>query len=227
MWWSDETDDSRSSHVCSDSCTRAVRGSWVCVETGTVLGPALLENVHVAKPQPHVKNRADCSPSARGRFVSSIQDLLTRLVKGEKRMEVEGARAEKGRVAAMKSASRSIAADVEAGRLPNVGIALCAAWTAYEKSTNALNVSAELDATTETHLLHECGEFFCTHLAKEPGAGVQECRPKMDSLALATIFFMREGIPGKLKRSKFLSANLPDLGRLRTYGLQISHFTVR
>lgn len=49
----------------------------------------------------------------------------------------------------------------------------------------------------------------------------------MDSLALATIFFMREGIPGKLRRSKFLSANLPDLGRLRTYGIQISHFTVR
>lgn len=145
----------------------------MCIETGTVLGPALLENVHVVKAQPHVKNRADCSPTARGRFVSSVQDLLARLVKGDKRAEIEGARAEKGRAAAVKSAVRSVSSDVEIGRMPNIGHALCAAWTAYERSTNALNVSAELDETTESHLLHECGEFFCAHLAKEPGANVQ------------------------------------------------------
>lgn len=38
---------------------------------------------------------------------------------------------------------------------------------------------------------------------------------------------MRDGIPGKLKSSKFLFANLPDLSRLKNYDIPISSFTVR
>lgn len=226
IWWDEEEDDTRGvPHACSDACTRAVRGSWVCTVTGMVLGPALM----VAPPHradvPSVKNRADCTVAARGRFVTAVQDLLARLVSGDKRAEVEGARASKARALALRCAARALAADAEAGRMPNMGDALCHAWAAYERSTNAMAVSTELDADMESRLLHECGEFFCAHLAREPGPDVQECRPRLEALALALVYFMREGIPSKLKRSKFLSANLPDLGRLRSYGLSVAHFT--
>jgi len=211
MWWSNDVDDAvEIAHVCSDSCAKAIRGSWVCTMNGTVLGPALLENIKIPKPQTPIKNRADCNPAARGRFVTSVQALLTKLVKvhpshrynthrlpnrhkdamqGDKRTKVEGARAGKGRVHALRNATRSVQSDIEKGKLPNVGIALCVAWTSYEKSTNALDVLAELDQVslfrasgggvfllrrrciqdTETHLLQECGDFFCKYLAKEPG----------------------------------------------------------
>lgn len=226
IWWNEEEDDTREvPHACGDACTRAVRGSWVCTVTGMVLGPALM----VAPPHrpdlPSVKNRADCTVAARGRFVTAVQDLLARLVNGDMRTEVEGARASKARSVALRRASKSLASDVEEGRVPNMGAALCHAWTAYERCTNALAVSAGMDADMEGRLLHECGEFFCAHLAREPCLDVQECRPKLDALALALVYFMRDGIPGKLKRSKFLSANLPDLGRLRSYNLSVAHFT--
>lgn len=227
IWWDEEADDTCAApHTCTDTCTRVVHGSWVCAVTGVVLGPALL--VPSAQPRPRekpVKNRGDVSIAARGRFVTAVQDLLHRLIKGEKRLEVEGARAEKARAMAMRAASRSIALDTAAGHMPNMGIALCAAWTSYEAGTNALVAVIDMDADTESRILEDCGDFFVTHLARQPHSEVHECRPKLEALALALLYFKRDGIPGIINRSNFLSANLPDLGRLRNYNCAVSSFT--
>lgn len=227
IWWDEEADDTCAApHTCTDTCTRVVHGSWVCAVTGVVLGPALLVPSATARPREKpIKNRGDVSIAARGRFVTAVQDLLIRLVKGEKRLEVEGARAGKARSMAMRAATRSIAADTAAGRMPNMGVAMCAAWTAYEVGTNALAAVTDMDADTEARLLHDCGEFFVAHLARQPHGEVHECRPKLEALALALLYFKRDGIPGIVERDNFLSANLPDLGRLRNYGCTVSHFT--
>ena len=123
MWWKDDADDTRAApHMCNDACTRAVRGSWICTHTGAVLGPSLLEATRPRTISTPVKNRADCTPAARGRFLEAIQDLLSKLLSGVRRVAVEGARAEKARTVAVRAASASIAADAAEGRLANVGL---------------------------------------------------------------------------------------------------------
>lgn len=224
MWWLHADEGTAVPHACSADCTRIVSGSWVCSHTGAVLGPAPRQRSGSSEPATP-RRKGDSSPGAAERFVAAVQHMMRRLVSGERRVAVEGARAEKARTQATRAAQRSIAAEYARGVRPNLGNAMCVAWAQYERSTNAMDMSAHLDDATEKTVLRACEEFFRAHLAREPSLEVVENRPLPDSLALATLYFMRDGLPGVLPKNKFLHANLPELARLKNYGCRVAHYT--
>ena len=51
---------------------------------------------------------------------------------------------------------------------------MCVAWTQYERTTNAVEVSTHLDASTQRAILRACADFFRDHLAREPSKEVAE-----------------------------------------------------
>lgn len=227
MWWLHECESTEPPHVCTERCAKPVRGSWVCSETGAILGPALLCDAVTLPPDAAPasrKRRREVSPRARGRFISSTQQVLRQLLHSDRRTHVEGARADKGRSLALRAANRAVAADEAARRMPNISRALFAAWTVYERNTNAVEQSTPLDAETESHTVRVCADFYCRHMLCETGP-VPEGRPTLEALSLATLYFMREGIPGTLPPSPFLAANLPDLARLKSYGFKVNRYT--
>ena len=46
-----------------------------------------------------------------------------------------------------------------------------------------------------------------------------------EAITLATLYMMRDGVPGILEKNAFVAANLPDLARLKNYGFQIGRYT--
>lgn len=228
MWWVAESDGyEEPQHVCSDACTKAVDGSWVCTHTGAVLGPALIAPEEAQTPITPAQ-RAGTGPkewNVRMQFRSAAQHVAAKLLAGERRRGVEGARADRARSLGRRAAIRSAQEDVAQGRLPNLGRALCAAWTVYERSTGAVDASVQLDGATEDHIVRACVDFYCVTLQPAAGRHGAETRASHEGLALAILYLMREGIPGLLEKNTFVSANLPDLSRLKSYGYQISKYT--
>jgi hypothetical protein len=170
----------------------------------------------------------------RSRFMTATQQLLRRLVCSERRKSVERTRADKARTLAMRAACRSATADAEAGTMPNAGLALCAALSTYERVTCAMDAEASLPADVEAAVVAASGDFFAAHLlgcSRSGRGGARsaeqgwEVRPAHEGLALATLYLMREGIPGVLPQSRYLAMHLPELARLKTYGCKVSQYT--
>lgn len=232
MFWLDERDESKPApHACGPTCARIEGVNWVCTRTGTLLGPALHAALIPSARSPGSRfapRNHDCSPDARGRFMTAAQQLLRRLVVSDRRHDVERSRAEKARVLAMRAAYRSFLQDSQEGRLPNVGLALCSALATFERSTSAMDVRTTLQPDVEGAILRVAGDFFSAHLMNPPppGGAVAEIRPSLEGLALATLYFMREGMPGVLPRSRFLAVSLPELARLKSYGCKVNHYTL-
>ena len=165
--------------------------------------------------------RHSTTHDARARFVSCAQSLLRRLVDSDTRVAVESARAERAKQYAMREANKCIEADVKAGRCPNVGRALCAALSMMEAGTNAMDLDDGLSPDVEARVIAACGDFFTAHLSTGSAAG----RPSNEALALALLYMLREGIPGRLAKNNFLATVLPELGRLRNYGVRVALYT--
>lgn len=230
MWWIDASDETTEPpHVCTDECTRMVDASWVCTFSGTILGPAMLAPPDIASsPASHVPRTVSTSKewTTRARFRSAAQHVIDKLFSGTRRSDVETARAERGRSLAKRAALRSVADDVAAGRLPNVGRALCAFWTVYERTTSAVDAAVTISIDTETMILRKCVEFYAQNIqSHNPDLRVSESRQSHEAIALATLYMMRDGVPGILEKNLFVCANLPDLARLKNYGYPIGRYT--
>lgn len=116
--------------------------------------------------------------------------------------------------------------DVKGGFMPNAGRAMCVALTTYERMTCAIEASPQLCHDVERTIIDAAGSFYAAHLARSPGSASTESRPAHEGLALATLYLMRDGLPGMLPRSAFLYASLPELARLKNYGCKVSHYTM-
>lgn len=230
MWWLEAADDTASApHVCTDACTRVVENSWVCTETGAVLGPALLASDDSASA-PVTSHAAAARNSttvkewnARTRFRSAAQHVISKLFAGSKRADIECARADRARTLARRQAARCVAEDVAAGRIPNMGRALCTFFTVYERTTAAVDPNVTLTLETEARILRTLVDFYACNIQR--GAKVAESRASQEAIALATLYMMRDGIPGILEKNAFVSTNLPDLARLKHYGYAIGRYT--
>jgi hypothetical protein len=96
----------------------------------------------------------------------------------------------------------------------------------HEQTTAAVDVSVSLDTATETRVLRACVDFYSQHIRQHALARCSSnSRPSQEAIALATLYLMRDGIPGILKADSFVSASLPDLSRLKNYGFQINKYT--
>lgn len=229
MWWIEAADDTAEApHVCSDACARVVDTSWVCSVSSAVLGPALLAQPEAPAAPTH-STRASATTkewNARARFRSAAQHVISKLFEGKKRTDVEGARADRARLLAKRHAAKVVTEDVAKGRVPNIGRAMLAYITMYERTTAAVDTSVTLTVDTETRILRACTEFYARYIQRGGSeTRIAESRPTHEAIALATIYMMRDGIPGILEKNAFVAANLPDLARLKNYGYQIGRYT--
>lgn len=233
MWWIEAANDTAcAAHVCTDACTRVVDTSWICIETGAILGPALLAAPEVPGGSGSGAAHLGRAPSTsakewttKTRFRSAAQHVIAKLFAGKKRTDVEGARADRAKTLARRHAARSIAEDVAAGRIPNIGRALCTFLTTYERTTAAVDTSVTLTVEAETRILRACVDFYGQNIQRSSIPKYPESRPTHEAIALATLYMMRDGIPGILEKNSFVAANLPDLARLKNYGYQIGRYT--
>lgn len=227
MWWigyADET--SEPPHVCSDACTKVVDSSWVCTHTGTILGPAMLAPIDAVSPvTPQSARTNSCARewTARMRFRSAAQHVMSKLLGGERREGVEGARLERARTLARREAMRSVSDDVSAHRLPDLSRALSAALTKLERATAGVDACVTLSEDTEARILSSLVDFYARNIHRPSlMRNASESRMTHEGIALAILYLMREGIPGLLPMEPFVAANLPDLSRWGKYNLDVS-----
>lgn len=225
MWWLDENTPA-AFHRCGEACAVAAHGSWVCSRTGITIGPALFAPPPPDPSEEGPQKRRKGVPShvSRNRFRDASQNVLRNLLAGENRKQIEGVRAKKAADVALRVAHRRLFTRRPLGKLPNLGLAMIEAWSAYEQNTDALDVESALTHDAESHAIAVATEFFCRHIQGAFDDSV-DGRPGFEAMALTTIYLMREGVPGVLPKVGFLAASLPNLSRLKQYGYKTSHYT--
>jgi hypothetical protein len=226
-------------HRCIDNmCLRAILvkgGTWVCPVSGAAhscmihdgddfsCGHAGAPEGSTQPPKTTVLFKSDPTVYGMSRLETEhnvafhhARSLLTLLMCSPTRYEVEGARVTRGRKAGKKAAIKSLLAE------KNVCRAIETGYATFEKHAGGVVVRPSIASKDLDTLAHCCARVYCAgilQLGDQPLA-----KPRANYAALATLYQLREGVPGLFDASPICQL-LPDLKSLEQYSLQTSRYT--
>jgi hypothetical protein len=167
-----------------------------------------------ADPTVYSESKTD---SVRNVAFTQSRQVVSTLLCGEKRRRVE-----RERVAYAKSAGQRAA--LTALREPSsVCRAINAGYAEYERQGGGATDNTGITPAMVDALATKCADVYCSAVLKYDASAA--ARPRANYSALATLYALREGVPG-LYPAVPVCQLLPNLKHLEKYGFKIPHYTM-